>query len=38
VKSVPLRLKRLGADPWKDYALTKQAITPAMRRALGESR
>jgi bifunctional non-homologous end joining protein LigD len=35
VKSVPLRLKRLGADPWKDYALTKQAITPAMRRALG---
>jgi len=35
VKSVPLRLKRLGADPWKEYFETRQAITPAMLRALG---
>jgi bifunctional non-homologous end joining protein LigD len=35
VKSVPLRLRRLGADPWKDYFMEKQTITSAMRRALG---
>lgn len=35
VKMVPARLKRLGADPWKDYSPSKQTITPAMRRALG---
>jgi bifunctional non-homologous end joining protein LigD len=35
VKSVPLRLKRLAADPWKAYFETRQAITPAMLRALG---
>jgi bifunctional non-homologous end joining protein LigD len=34
VKSVPKRLKRLGADPWADYAKTKQSITPAMLKAL----
>ncbi len=36
VKSVPRRLKRLGADPWADYARTRQAITPAMVKALRE--
>ncbi|HEV7477673.1 MAG TPA: hypothetical protein VGO02_08045 [Burkholderiales bacterium] len=35
VKTVPLRLRRLRADPWKDYFSEKQAITAAMRRALG---
>jgi bifunctional non-homologous end joining protein LigD len=35
VKSVPLRLKRLGADPWEDYFSTRQRITTAMRRAVG---
>ena len=34
VKSVPRRLKHLGADPWADYATTKQSITPAMIEAL----
>jgi bifunctional non-homologous end joining protein LigD len=34
VKSVPKRLKRLGADPWADYAKTRQSITPAMIEAL----
>ena len=34
VKSVPKRLKRLGADPWADYAKTKQCVTPAMIKAL----
>jgi bifunctional non-homologous end joining protein LigD len=35
VKTVPQRLRRLGADPWKDYWRKKQGITAAMRRALG---
>jgi bifunctional non-homologous end joining protein LigD len=34
VKSVPARLKRLREDPWKDYATTRQSITPAMRKSL----
>jgi len=34
VKSVPKRLKRLGADPWADYGKAKQSITPAMIKAL----
>jgi bifunctional non-homologous end joining protein LigD len=34
VKSVPKRLKRLGADPWADYPKTRQSITPAMIEAL----
>jgi len=34
VKTVPRRLKRLGADPWADYARTRQSITDAMLRAL----
>jgi bifunctional non-homologous end joining protein LigD len=34
VKSVPARLKSLRADPWADYARTKQSITPAMLKAL----
>ena len=34
VKTVPRRLKQLGADPWADYWKTKQSITPAMTRAL----
>ncbi|MGQ0545886.1 MAG: non-homologous end-joining DNA ligase [Betaproteobacteria bacterium] len=34
VKSVPRRLKRLRADPWADYAKTKQSITEAMIKAL----
>ncbi|RMS11928.1 DNA ligase D [Pseudomonas coronafaciens pv. coronafaciens] len=29
------RLGRLGDDPWKDYAKTKQTITADMRRKLG---
>ena len=36
VKTVPRRLSRLGADPWQDYWRKKQAITAAMRRALGD--
>jgi len=36
VKSVPRRLQRLGADPWADYAKTRQAITAAMLKALGQ--
>ena len=38
VKTVPLRLKRLRADPWQDYFSTRQRITDAMRRALGDGR
>jgi len=36
VKSVPPRLKRMRADPWAEYFSTRQRITDAMRRALGE--
>jgi bifunctional non-homologous end joining protein LigD len=36
VKNVPQRLSG-GADPWADYANTRQSITAAMRRALGVS-
>ena len=36
VKSVPPRLKRLRADPWAEYFSTRQGITQAMRRALGD--
>jgi bifunctional non-homologous end joining protein LigD len=36
VRSIPQRLKD-GADPWSDYAKTRQSITAAMRRALGNS-
>jgi bifunctional non-homologous end joining protein LigD len=35
VANVPERLRSLGTDPWADYGKTKQAITPAMRKALG---
>jgi bifunctional non-homologous end joining protein LigD len=35
VANVPERLRSLGADPWADYGKIKQAITPAMRKALG---
>ena len=35
VKTVPRRLQRLRVDPWKDYFSAKQAITAAMRRAVG---
>ena len=34
VKSVPRRLKRLGADPWAEYDKTRQSITPAMIKSL----
>ena len=34
VQSVPRRLKRLRHDPWADYERTRQAITPAMLKAL----
>ncbi len=34
LKSVPARLKRLRADPWKDYADTRQKITRKMIAAL----
>jgi bifunctional non-homologous end joining protein LigD len=36
VRNIPQRLKD-GADPWADYAKTRQSITAAMRRALGNS-
>jgi bifunctional non-homologous end joining protein LigD len=35
VKTVPRRLQRLRADPWRDYFSTRQAITASMRRAVG---
>jgi bifunctional non-homologous end joining protein LigD len=35
VKNVPQRLKNLGADPWDSYDETRQTLTAAMRRALG---
>jgi bifunctional non-homologous end joining protein LigD len=35
VKTVPQRLARLKADPWRDYAKTRQSITAKMCRALG---
>jgi bifunctional non-homologous end joining protein LigD len=35
VTNVPARLARLRADPWADYARTKQSITPKMRKTLG---
>ncbi|HEY6820904.1 MAG TPA: DNA ligase D [Burkholderiales bacterium] len=35
IRSVPQRLARLRADPWKDYAETRQRITAKMRHALG---
>jgi bifunctional non-homologous end joining protein LigD len=35
VKTVPRRLQRLAADPWRDYWRKKQGITAAMQRALG---
>jgi len=38
VKTVPRRLARLRADPWKGYFSTRQSITAQMLRALGESR
>jgi bifunctional non-homologous end joining protein LigD len=38
VQSVPARLQRLGADPWADYAKTRQAITPAMVEALRQGK
>jgi bifunctional non-homologous end joining protein LigD len=34
VKNVPGRLKRMRADPWRDYFSERQKITPAMQRAL----
>jgi bifunctional non-homologous end joining protein LigD len=38
VRSVPQRLARLRADPWRDYADTRQSITKTMLRALSGSR
>jgi bifunctional non-homologous end joining protein LigD len=38
VRSVPKRLARLRADPWRDYAETRQSITKTMLRALSGSR
>jgi bifunctional non-homologous end joining protein LigD len=35
VQNVPQRLKRLGEDPWADYATTRQTITAKMRKSLG---
>ena len=34
VKSVPKRLKLLGADPWAGYAGARQSITSEMRKSL----
>ena len=36
VQNVPDRLKKLGQDPWGDYARVRQTITAAMWRALGK--
>jgi len=38
VRSVPRRLAQLRHDPWRKYFTTRQAITAAMRRALGGAR
>jgi bifunctional non-homologous end joining protein LigD len=35
VANIPERLRSLGADPWAAYGKTRQALTPAMRKALG---
>jgi bifunctional non-homologous end joining protein LigD len=35
VTNIPQRLRTIGAGPWADYGKTRQAITPAMRKALG---
>jgi bifunctional non-homologous end joining protein LigD len=35
VRSVPRRLARLGADPWRDYAASRRRITAALRRSVG---
>jgi len=34
VRTVPARLKKLGADPWTNYAGTRQSITQNMLKAL----
>jgi DNA primase len=33
---VPKRLAKLTLDPWAEYESTRQSITPAMWKALGE--
>jgi bifunctional non-homologous end joining protein LigD len=35
VRSMPRRLASLRADPWADYAATRQAVTARMKRAVG---
>jgi len=35
VETLPARLARLRADPWKGFFETRQSITAAMRRAVG---
>jgi bifunctional non-homologous end joining protein LigD len=35
VQNIRERLKSLGADPWADYASTRQRITAKMKKALG---
>ena len=34
IKTLPKRLARLSADPWKDFLATKQSITASMRKKL----
>jgi bifunctional non-homologous end joining protein LigD len=36
LEMVPARLAALSADPWKDYLSTRQSITAAMRKAVGQ--
>ncbi|MBV8879529.1 MAG: DNA ligase D [Planctomycetaceae bacterium] len=38
IETVPARLGKLGADPWKGYSELRQWITPAMKRSLGVRR
>lgn len=35
IKTVPRRLAKLRADPWKDYWTTRQRLTDSMIRAVG---
>ncbi len=37
LKTVPLRLKKLGADPWAEYTGTRQSITTQMLKAVAVS-
>ena len=36
IQTVPLRLAKLRADPWKDYWTTRQRLTNSMLKAIGQ--